>query len=828
MAAALCSLLLLLDSPSGRAATLIFSPSDDAYVRSDQPNASFGTAITIQTDNSPVKHFLLKFNIAGIGSRTVQSARLRLFNVETSAQSGGVFRQVLNTTWTQTGLTWNTAPVAEATTVASLGPVATGQWYEVDLASIVTGDGVVSLRVASTSSDGADYASSEAANAPQLVVQVADATGATPTSPASPTSTSTPGPSTPTATNATPTPSPIATSTATRTPTATVVGSVLALTPSDDAYVRSDRPTTNFGSASTVQVDNNPVEHLLLKFNVIGVGTRTVLSARLRLFNVNASAQSGGVFRQVLNTTWTEGGVTWNTAPAAESSVLASLGRVAVNQWYEVDVTSIVTGDGVVSLRAASTSNDGADYASKESTNAPLLVVQVADGSSASATPSASATLTATPTPTLAATNTSTATAPSTTAPIDTPTPTETSSASQADTPTPTETPTVSQGDTPTPTSVPTPTSPTGAAPPPNFKVAFIGDQGIGPNAEQVMQLIANEGADMALHLGDFGYGDQLNPQTAIDWDAQITRVLGVDFPYFAAVGNHDLDIWPIYQQLLVDRVGRVTGASCSGDYGVMAACTYQGLFFILSGAGTSPSQPNHQPHIDYLSSQLATDDSLWRICAWHKNQNAMQVGGKADEVGWGPYETCRAGRAIVATAHEHSYARTRTLSSIENQNGDAQWPDANQLRVGEGSTFVFHSGLGGRSIRDQERCLPALPPYGCQGEWANINTSNQGAGFGALFIEFHVDGDPAKARGYFKEVAGRTVDTFTITSDTSGVPASGSAASLSQASRLTFGAGGLAPGETYLPAGMTAGASVVALATAVVAAMHARRLARR
>ena len=45
--------------------------------------------------------------------------------------------------------------------------------------------------------------------------------------------------------------------------------------------------------------------------------------------------------------------------------------------WYEVDVTPLVTGDGAVTLRATSTSSDGADYTSKEGTIgfAPQLVV---------------------------------------------------------------------------------------------------------------------------------------------------------------------------------------------------------------------------------------------------------------------------------------------------------------------------------------------------------------------------------------------------------------------------------------------------------------------
>ena len=74
-----------------------------------------------------------------------------------------------------------------------------------------------------------------------------------------------------------------------------------------------------------------------------------------------------------------------------------------------------------------------------------------------------------------------------------------------------------------------------GDLPPVNFTIAFIGDQGLGTNAEAALRLIKNEGADAVLHQGDFDYHD--NPA---GWDGQINGILGPDFPYFASVGNHD------------------------------------------------------------------------------------------------------------------------------------------------------------------------------------------------------------------------------------------------------------------------------------------------
>ena len=49
---------------------------------------------------------------------------------------------------------------------------------------------------------------------------------------------------------------------------------------------------------------------------------------------------------------------------------------------------------------------------------------------------------------------------------------------------------------------------------------------------------------------------------------------------------------------------------------------------------------------------------------------------------------------------------------------------------------------------------------------WASIYTTNQGADYGAQFMTFHVDGNPKKARGYFKTISGLTIDTFDVFAD--------------------------------------------------------------
>jgi acid phosphatase type 7 len=115
-----------------------------------------------------VKDGLLKFTVSGVGSRQVTSATLRLFCGD-SSNLGGQFRRVLDTSWTENGVTWGNAPAAEATVFGSLRSVSVGNWYTVPV-PFVTGDGTYSIRISSTSTNGADFSSKEGANPPQLIV----------------------------------------------------------------------------------------------------------------------------------------------------------------------------------------------------------------------------------------------------------------------------------------------------------------------------------------------------------------------------------------------------------------------------------------------------------------------------------------------------------------------------------------------------------------------------------------------------------------------------------------------------------------------------------
>ena len=150
---------------------LTVAPTDDAYIRSDTPGSNFGQATTVQTDGSPIKDFLMRFAVSGIGSKTVTSATLRLYCVDPS-DAGGTFRPTATSTWNEGSVTWANAPATLSAPTATRGSVTAGTWVTVDVKPFVTGDGVVSFRVSSSSSNGADYTSSEGATGftPQLIV----------------------------------------------------------------------------------------------------------------------------------------------------------------------------------------------------------------------------------------------------------------------------------------------------------------------------------------------------------------------------------------------------------------------------------------------------------------------------------------------------------------------------------------------------------------------------------------------------------------------------------------------------------------------------------
>jgi hypothetical protein len=182
-----------------------------------------------------------------------------------------------------------------------------------------------------------------------------------------------------------------------------------------------------------------------LRFNVQGVNG-PITRATLRIF-ANSALTQGVDARGVTDNTWAEGTINFNNAPAV-GGVLGSSGSIATGTWKTIDVTSFITGNGAFNLAVTTNSSTAISLASRESGNAPQLIIETGGGS----VPTATFTRTPTFTPTLGPTFTPTSTPTPTATFTRTATPTRTPTPGATFTPTPSATP----SRTPTPSSTPT------------------------------------------------------------------------------------------------------------------------------------------------------------------------------------------------------------------------------------------------------------------------------------------------------------------------------------------------------------------------------------
>jgi acid phosphatase type 7 len=165
--------------------------------------------------------------------------------------------------------------------------------------------------------------------------------------------------------------------------------------PVADAYVSQSSPSSNYGSSTTLRVDNSPVTHSYLRFSVIGF-SGPVSSATLKIY-ANSSQTSGFNVEKLSNNSWIENGINFSNAPAA-GAVINKSAAVTGGTWVSVNVSPYITGNGTYNLVLTSSSSQALSLASREDkTHAPQLVLSSTTGG---ATPLPPSTLpTATPKP---------------------------------------------------------------------------------------------------------------------------------------------------------------------------------------------------------------------------------------------------------------------------------------------------------------------------------------------------------------------------------------------------------------------------------------------
>jgi Iron/zinc purple acid phosphatase-like protein C/Calcineurin-like phosphoesterase len=147
-----------------------------------------------------------------------------------------------------------------------------------------------------------------------------------------------------------------------------------------DARVEQANPMTNYGTSSTLGVDQSSTAQVesYLKFNPALV-TGTVTSAKLRLWTTtgSTSATTNGPAVYGVSTDWAEGTITWNNKPGRAETATDNAGALAVDSMVEYDVTGLVA-SGIYNFSLVPDSTDGTSFNSSSNsatTKRPQLVV---------------------------------------------------------------------------------------------------------------------------------------------------------------------------------------------------------------------------------------------------------------------------------------------------------------------------------------------------------------------------------------------------------------------------------------------------------------------
>jgi chitodextrinase len=412
-------------TPAPGPGPLIFAADADARVEEATPGAGFGTAnLRVDAGSSPDVESYLRFPVSGL-TGPVHSAKLRVYAFNNTANGPAVY--ATSSSWMETGLTWSNRPPPTSAARDDKGAIAANTWVEYDVTPFVTTNGMVSFRLAGTSSDGVDFYSREATSLqPELVVTA----GSGPPPPQDTTP-----PSVPTGlaavaasssrvdlswnastdsvgvagyeihrdTAALASTAGIATTHSDLTAAADTTYSYtvraldaagnrsafsapvtvrtsaagpgpVSIAPDADARVEEASPGTSFPTANLrVDAGSSPDVETYLRFPVSGL-TGLVQSAKLRVYAFTNTANGPAVY--ATESGWVEPALTWSTKPDTTSTARDDKGAIATNTWVEFDVTPFVTGSGVVSFRLAGTSSDGVDFYSREAGSLrPELVI---------------------------------------------------------------------------------------------------------------------------------------------------------------------------------------------------------------------------------------------------------------------------------------------------------------------------------------------------------------------------------------------------------------------------------------------------------------------
>jgi parallel beta-helix repeat protein len=155
-------------TPSEPSGLTQWVPVEDTYVTSASPGRSYGSSLTLRTDNDPIVRSYLRFNVTGAQTGP-HTTVLRIY-ASSSHSTGIQVRSVSSSSWNES-TTFASDPGVGAVVLGTSGPLTSGTYAEVDLGNLVTADGVYELAITDTTNTAISMASSESSNSPELVLR---------------------------------------------------------------------------------------------------------------------------------------------------------------------------------------------------------------------------------------------------------------------------------------------------------------------------------------------------------------------------------------------------------------------------------------------------------------------------------------------------------------------------------------------------------------------------------------------------------------------------------------------------------------------------------
>jgi hypothetical protein len=154
--------------------TLSFVAVADTFVDDSSPTKNFNAETRLRVDAAPVCITYLRFAVTGVGGRPVLGARLRL-GVSGDSAHGGTAHVGAGTAWDEATVTYNTRPPLGGPGLHTLGAVDVGDVADFDLHTAIAGDGLWTVAIDTTSTDGVSFLTRTATSGqkPTLVLTVA-------------------------------------------------------------------------------------------------------------------------------------------------------------------------------------------------------------------------------------------------------------------------------------------------------------------------------------------------------------------------------------------------------------------------------------------------------------------------------------------------------------------------------------------------------------------------------------------------------------------------------------------------------------------------------